>query len=137
MILTGGLLASGEIVSPGSVVWYAVAGIPSLGAVGPFVVGSILYVVASLCVVGQSAPIIHLGRQGRAAKPYLPGVFAGSIICAVIGAFAWLILPVGLELGAPFPDVTVSVGIFLAIAGALMIPLAASYFASSTSLEAG
>lgn len=121
MILTGGAMRTlVEVESPASIIWYAATGSPSpLGSLAS-VVGSIVYIGAALWLVILSIPVIRGALRGLAVTPLIAEVTMSAAICGVIVLFVWLALPVGLELVYPFPDVSISAGIPIALGGILL-----------------
>ncbi len=132
MTLTNGLLTSAEVVSPGIIVWNAIVRTPSITAGLPFVIVSVIYIGAALSVIGLSVPAIHGAVRRDAVVSYLPGVLASAVVCGLIGLFAWGVIPTGLSLIAPYPDVNIAAGIPLALAGAILATMALAYIAIKT-----
>lgn len=124
MILTGGAMrASSEVISPASIIWYAVTGVPSpLGAFAA-VAGSIIYIGAALWLVLLSVPVIRPALRGRRVTPFVAGVTLSVALCGVIVLLVWFALPVGLELVYPFPDVSIGAGTPIALGGSLLAAL--------------
>lgn len=108
-------------VSPSVVIWGTIFNSPTIVRSPSLVVGSILYLGATLAIAGLTVPIVRGSEQGSYGVSRLAGaLIAGAIECGLFGLFAWLALPFMLEFFAPFPDASAGPGIPLALVGSAL-----------------
>jgi hypothetical protein len=107
-------------VSPVSIIWYTLMATPNSVNSPQTAALSLVYICATLATVGLAIPLVRGTVRGERFATLALVAIMVTVPSFFSGLFALLFLPMSLEFGEWFSNVTVSVGIPCAILGGLL-----------------